>query len=50
MKDLKEIHDKPNKNFDMDLDLVHQALWIVSFVDEGQGAKIGESCGGLQWI
>ena len=56
MKDLKEIHEKPNDKFDMDLataaeeDQVHQALWIVSFIDEGKSTAIGESCGGLQWI
>ena len=38
VKDLKEVHDKPNESFDMDL------------VDEGQGNTIDESCGGLQWI
>ena len=33
VKDLKEVHDKPTET--------HQALWIVSFVDEGQCATIG---------
>ena len=28
---------------------MHQALWIVSVIDEGKGTAIGESCGGIQW-
>ena len=48
MKDLIEIHGRPNENFDMGLVgnwgrkvQIHQALWIVSFVGEGQGTTVG---------
>ena len=57
VKDLKEINEKPNESFEMDLANEaekaregHQALWIVSFIDERKGTASGESCGGLQWI
>ena len=39
MKDLKEVHEKPDDKFDIDLATEaektgHQALWTVSFIDE----------------
>ena len=48
MKDLKEIHDKPNENFDIDLATTEEKARCISssmdcysFVDEGQGTTIG---------
>ena len=42
MKDLKEIHDKPNDSYGLGRkrrqDQAHEAVWIASFVDEGQRA------------
>ena len=54
MKDLKEIHEKPDDKFDVDLATeaektrkTQQALWIVSFTDERKGTATGENCGRL---
>ena len=55
MKDMKEIRDKPNEKFDMDLATNSEKtrcieLYGKSLTDERKGTAIGEGCGRLGWI
>ena len=54
MKDLKQIRDKPNEKFDMDLATDSEKARCIrlfgllySFIDERKGTTTGESCAGL---
>ena len=54
MKDLKQIRDKPNEKFDMDLATDSEKARCIrlfgllySFIDERKGTTTGESCGRL---
>ena len=44
VKDLKETHDKPNENFDMDLATGKEKARCIKLY-----GLFGECCGGLRW-
>ena len=49
MKYLKEIHDKPNDSFDIDLADKEEKTRCIK-LHGSLGTTVGYSCGGLQWI
>ena len=56
VKDLKEIHEKPNEKFDCGLATEAektrciQLCGLLASLNERKGTAVGESCGGLQWM